>query len=386
MSKIGLKSFIFFILFIVLGRILFPFGDEPDVVVRVPELLEEEHPVFTPYFYLDGILSEINMNVNYICQPKAGVKSMWAEIGSDCNEDTYQIINRILLTFIVTFPLLFLVLFRNFSVKLFTLFKIKDTKNNWNNRFDILAISLLFSGIIYFIGLLSIEQYTLCLSLLLYVFWNKKIPMIVLLSMIMMTDFGNGLVVLFFVVMYYVLHFLYRKMGSRSVYFFMTIMVFLSLFLGFNILIYLQEVPFLASKALAMYELGILGDFNEKYPIVFRPVITLITGIFMTPSGVKVLLLDICYFIAFIYVFFKIKSVKIENKIILEHKLFFLTSITTILFFVFLFPNYSYAKYYMFLVPFILSFIVQVVRKNTLLNFFITMDIIMFVHLILYRL
>lgn len=363
---------------------LFPFADEPDILVRAPELLNEEHPFYSPYHYLGFLLDDITYDT--ACIPDAGVASYWAHIDSSiiCTEDFTQKLQRILLTLFICFPLIVISIFRNRFIFFMNLFKIKRLRKEWYNKLDILSVSLLFSGMVYFIGLLSLEQLTLSLSLLLFVFWNKKIVMAILLMLIALIDFGNGIVVITFVLLYYFLLFAYSKFGNKAVIICIMSLLSFSLILGVDFLLLLQRIPLISDKVTAMANLAESIDFNAKYPLYFRPIITLITAIFMTPSGVKVLIVDICYFLAIIFVVIKAISQK-KQEINKEDRILFLSAITSILFFVFLFPNYSYAKYYMFLIPFLIAAVANIVRKEKIFVFFVVMNILMFFHLFLYR-
>lgn len=385
-SKFGLKASVLFVFFVILGRILFPFADEPDVTVRVPEILDkEEHHFLSPYYLFHFLLDEIDMHSD--CIPNAGVQSVWAIIDNNtCTENSFQIFKRVLLTLIVSFPILYFISFRSSFITMMNTLKIRRNREDWEEKLDVLSISIVFSGVIYFIGLLSVEQLTLIVSLLLFLFIDKKLIVLLLLFYLVSIDFGNALVCLLFVVLYYMFLIVYNKLGIKGVWISSIVLVLTCLILGITVLKHLQQIPILREKAEAMVELNLLRDFNAKYPIYFRPIITLITGMFMTPSGVKVLMIDICYFLAIGYVIIKYKNIRKRNIITDNEKLLFIAAVTTILCFVFMVPNYSFAKYYMFLIPCLLLGVVKIVEKKKILIFFIIMNFIMFFHLILYRL
>ena len=60
-SKFGILSVVIFMVSSLTGRVLYPFGDEPDFTSRAPQLLESEHLFWSPY----SIFSEIFSRLSY---------------------------------------------------------------------------------------------------------------------------------------------------------------------------------------------------------------------------------------------------------------------------------------------------------------------------------
>ncbi|MFL9836510.1 hypothetical protein ABS768_03315 [Flavobacterium sp. ST-75] len=379
-SKFGLKCIVFFLFFSFLGRILFPFGDEPDFSVRAPQLIFGEYNFLVPYNYLQGILQELNYNT--YCVPVAGVNSLWAVIPENyCIESFEQILLRFIIIIVVSLPLLVIIVFRSNKQNRFFLIRKNIEIEVRDKRLDSIALSLIFTGTIYYIGLLSVEQFIICLGFFVFLFKNNIFALIVILLLSISLDLGNSSIIVFFIGLEWFFKKIYKQNNLRKLLFIILLLLSVALILGSTSLLYIQNLPFLQDKANAMYEIELDRNFREKYPILLRPFITCITAFFMTPSGVKVLVVQLLYFIGFSIVLLKVKKVLIKDSFPS-----FLASLTTILFFVFLFPNYANVKYYIFLIPTILLFVSEIFDKNKLANFFIGMNLILFFHLLLYRL
>ena len=61
-----------------------------------------------------------------------------------------------------------------------------------------------------------------------------------------------------------------------------------------------------------------------------------------------------------------------------------LVAVSTILSFVFIFPTYGNAKYYVFMLPFIFSLSLNVYSKNTIIKFVLFLNFILMSFLIMY--
>ena len=380
-SKFGMLSASLFIIFSFFGRILYPFGDEPDFTVRAPRVLNGEHPLWSPYYIFHDFLQ--NLTTVSSCKIKASPLSLWATIEhTTCTESLEQILIRFFLTILIVSPLLYAIIFRKSFVKLMKILQFKKNNIEWNNRLDTLSLTLIFPSITYFLGIFADEQFVLVLSLMIFLFWESPIIVLGLLSMIMYLDLGNSIVVLAFTIFAIFFRFLQKKMSVKFSIFTMLSVIFFALILGYTILTYVEQIPFLASKAGSMYNKAL--GFKNKYPIFVRPIITFMSGTFMTPSGVKVVPIYIIYGFLLLASFRKIYSryhLLEKNKIIL-----FYTAFTTILFFIFLFPDYSFAKYYVFLIPFIFSPLLYLYNKKNIFLLIITSQLIVFIQLILFRL
>ena len=290
-SSFGLVSSLFFIIFSFLGRVLFPFGDEPDFTVRAPRVIFGEHPWWSPYSIFHDLLA--NLEVVSTCSIEASATSMWMSIGTNCTENIEQIIVRFILTILVAFPLLYAITMRKSFVTMMYFLNFKLSAKEWNYRLDALSLSILIPSMIYYFGIFAEEQFTLVLSLFIFLFWGSWILTTFIFSLVMYIDLGNSIVLLTFILFGLFFTFISKKINIKVSITLMLSIVFIAFILGFSFLTYLENISLLASKAEAMYNKGL--GFENKYPVILRPVVTYMTGVFMTPSGVKMIFLYLVY-------------------------------------------------------------------------------------------
>lgn len=382
-SGFGLISSFLFIIFSFVSRILFPFGDEPDFTVRAPRVIFGEYPFWSPYYIFHDILSKLNPIS--LCKIDSSPTSFWSYIETNCTESIEQILIRLFITIIIVLPLLYAITFRKSFVTIMRFINFKLPINEWNNRLDTLSITILFPSILYYLGIFAEEQFTLLLSLFIFLFWGSLFLIYVIIFLIMSIDLGNSIVVLTFVLFSYSFILLSKKISLKFSILCMIGVVLFAFIIGFSFLTYLENISFLASKAEAMYNKGL--KFENKYPVILRPIITFMTSIFMTPSGIKVGLLYLFYGPMLIWIIYKINVLRknLNSKDFNKKYILFFSVFTTILFFVFLFPDYSFGKYYVFMIPFLFIVILDMFKKIRILQFFIITNVILYLHLILYR-
>lgn len=375
-SKFGLILTIMFVTFVFIARFVFPFGDEPDYNYRSSALITQYYPWWTPYYWLENYLDLVDIPSQ--CNIQAGSLSIWAKVDSEtCFVSFEQNLIRWFIVVFVSFPLLIALIFRKFFVSLAKIGGVRKSSVEWTMRLNAVGLALIFPSIIYYISVFSHEQFTLVLSLFVFLFWGTAyvIPILFLMYMV---DFGNTLVVMFFIFSYYLVLTLSKKFHFKKILY---IFLFLTLFILFfrnELLGLLSKIPAISNKIISMSSLLEERGLVEKYPVIFRPVITFMTGIFMTPSGVKV---PFFYVIIVVYVFIKSKSSTFND----NQLAFFIASAFTVLSFVFLLPNYVFAKYYVFLIPFLIySFIDFDGFKNMRLYIAISTSLV-FLNLLLYR-
>lgn len=394
-SIYGILATFFFLLFSLIGRFLFPFGDEPDFTVRAPRVIDGDHFWWSPYSIFHEILQ--NLQVSSSCRIDASPVAIWGYIDSfSCTESIEQILIRFFITIVIASPLFYAIIFRKSFVKIMKFFRFSLTNQEWENRLNAISISLIFPSIVYYLGVMAEEQFTLILSLIIFLFWGSWIIVLSLIALIMSIDIGNSMVVFSSVVFAIFFGFLAKKINIKVSFLVMGILIVVAFVIGFSFLTYLENISFLASKAEAMYSKAITHDFLEKYPLILRPIVTFMTGTFMTPSGLKVIPLYILIFISMLMIIYRLnkqyhlllesKQLNNESFNALKKKIILSSSaITTILFFVFLFPDYGNAKYYVFLIPFVIALPMQIFNKLNILKFIILLNLIVFINLILYR-
>jgi len=382
-SKLGIRTVFFFIFFLVLGKLyLFPFGDEPDFEVRAQELVTgDSQPFWTPYFYFEPLLRTFTYYNS--CYTNSTLFSYWSNIQNNgCTEDTVQSLGRIAITIFSMLPFLIAIVFRDTVLKIVNNLGMKFSKEEWNFRLDVLCIVFVFLGFIYHIGVLALEQFVLVLTIPIFLFWGRWPVIVFMIILASLLDLGNSVVIVTFAS----ITCLFSYLNKLTIMITAIALVLCALVLGISSLSYISSIEFLSDKAGGMVQGEEDLGLRNKYPIFLRPIITFMTGIFFTPSGVKVIPAYILYGIAIIRLIFK-KDTSAKNDPRSNQKFIFIAgSITSILFFLFILPNYSNAKYYVFMFPFIFYAIVNNKNKVNIFNFIIIVNFIIYLHLLLYRL
>lgn len=398
-SKFGSICAFQFVLLSFVGRFLFPFGDEPDFEYRsLSVVFADDHPWWSPYFIFHNIFSTLNRNG--ICDIQSSPFSLWATIPTGCTEEVQQILMRFFLTVIIVSPLLLLIIFQKFFISIIDPKFTKLTQGEWQLRLDALAVSLLLPSVVYLLGVFAEEQFVLVLSLMLSFFLSRIILVGILLFFIINLDFGNGLVVLTAVISTLVNRLLARKFGFRMLMIALLIQLTITINIGFVYFDAILNVDLLANKVNEISSMLSSDDsVANKYPIILRPIVTFMSAIFMTSQNVKVIPLYVFFTIAFVIGVMKFNKLNPPSAISAhgfnyrrgeknfdECKLLLLNSIYVTLFFVFLLPTYSNAKYYLFLTPLIMMSALQVFTRNQIRIAFFYSSFIVYAFLILYRL
>ena len=389
MNKFALKIGLIFSIFLFLYRLLLPFGDEPDFEARSFELMNTQYSLWIPFNWFRD--SYHLFNVNSYCNIDSTVLSFWSSIESiSCTEDITQIFSRFLITITVVAPILILLVFRGIStsfIKVSCGINLLETEA----RFKSIGFALLVPGMIYYLGLFSPEQLSLSLSLLIYLFWGSWIIVSVILWIVASIDFGNGIVVLLFIFYSLLIKKVFWKFGLMITTLVSFLVVTISYITGSRLLLLIQDVPFLANKAIAMMEVYEALDFTEKYPTLLRPVIPFMTGVFMTSSGIKVVLLYALFILMIIISakrLFKVILKGAEGEIdssFNDSLILMMCVISFTLSLIFIFPNYANAKYFMFLTPFLIQPILRVFNNESILFFLGLSNCLILLHLLVYR-
>lgn len=358
-SRFGLISTVLFLMFTIIARLVLPFGDEPDFIVRAPNLIDKGFSWVSPYNYL--MVKTLNYNSN--CNIHGSVTSIWFQIDSyTCKENEWQILHRIFIIFFVSLPIFFMIVFRNLNYKILRFFPNKVAYEEFNRRLDALSICILFPSFLYFVGVMAEEQWVLVLATIVVIFVDIIPISLFLLFLIFTIDIGNFLVVATFFLLSNFFHKVYKERGEKFLNFYSLIIITSAALLNTQLFNILNRIPFLESKVSSILDKKM--GFIDKYPIYFRPVISFITGVFMTPSGIKSL---------FLFLIVLIFSIVISRKVFVKNYNFYTdrvaikSAVTTILFFVLLLPDYAYAKYYVFMLPvFFIPFVRNYSRNKVL--------------------
>lgn len=385
-SKLGFLVVTLFILFSFLGRIFFPFGDEPDWIIRASGVMFGDHPFWSPYLWFNNLILSFSTDSS-ACEIIAGPKSVWGYVPLACNEEWIQSVYRWLITIFIMLPLLFIIIFREGFIKGMAILGFNRTPIEWNRRIDAVALSIIMPGMLYYLGVLAIEQLYLIVAIYIFLFWGFALPIVLIFILLVSIDFGNSIVVLFFIFSLMFFGYIRKRLGNVFFYGFALLLIIFALSVGYILLDLIMQLSFLGGdnrleqKVTSIFNSLDGSEYGDKYPIILRPVITFMSFIFMTPSGLKVPLLYIVYFIAFLFITYKV--FKGEDR---ENQVYWLTSIVVILFFVLLFPTYGNAKYYIFMFPFFVYVALDYFKRLSILTLFSFSSLFVFLNLILYRL
>ena len=392
-NKYIINNFFYFFIFLFISRFLYPLGDEPDFFLKASKVLKNIDHYNDPlnrytdvYSYLRFLLYPLSENVN--CNIKSSPFSLFAQIDYRTCSDN---LNVILIRFFLSSFYLLLIMAPFFFLKSYFLLKklgLNLSIQEWNLRKKILSLSLIFPSMIYYLGILSNEQVTLALSLLLFLFRQSANLSAVLIFMILLIDTGSGLVVLSYYVFISIILYFYR-------YFYYLLYLFLISFLIifffrkdlFNFIsIYIPYIGEIFSNAETFSK-----EIKEKYPIILRPVITYLSFIFLTPAKIKIIPLY-AIFSFYLILFFlktfnkisKINQITSKNKLYFQNTLIFISSVYFIITIVVLLPSYAFAKYYIFITPFFLYSIISVYEFKKVHKFFVLCNIFVFFNLLIY--
>jgi hypothetical protein len=381
-SYFGLIVFFSFLVLSLVSRILFPFADEPDWTIRAPRVLFGEHYVWSPYYFLSDLWNQLNINGS-TCRPEANALSIWAEIPSSCVEGLSQILIRFSMTLFIVSPIMIIAVFRRSFMRIMHLLNLRLSNEEWNHRIDSLALTMIFPSALYYLGVLAEEQLFLVVALYVFLFWGFWIPVVTLFIVLISIDFGNSIVVVFFILSLFFFSKVH-EVNRRVFFIFLVFLLFFFFFIGYRFLEFFSQFSFLGdgftSKSDAMYQSLNGSELVNKYPVILRPIITFMTFVFMTPSGVKVPILYVI--VGFFTFFISLKILKRNDKVL---DCYWFISIFSIISLVFLFPTYANAKYYIFMMPFFVYVVLSFCTRRNVLLFFIFSSFCVFLHLILYR-
>lgn len=376
------------ILLYLISRLLLPYGDEPDWLVRKFELLALSDSFWTPYYFFSSLMHHAAVNPSD-CLIEASATSLGGHFSSGCFTRFYDNVNRFLITFILMFPIIAVLFFKNYSG---SFKKFELTYCNPNLRLAALCMSLFFPGVIYYLGVFSPEQLSLVICLLLIVFYDRIVIVLLLFALAALVDFGNALVFMLFFLYFRSSLSVANRFGLKMFFIASVLLMLAALVAGYVVLSVFESYgPYLGSimapvlgKASAIFEALEQGGYAEKYPVFLRPLITYMSSIFLLPSGFKatiaIIFTTLCLMV-FSLLFVVNKTYK-KREVLPEVYLFLLCPVFFVCMMTFLIPNYAFAKYYIFTMPFVLYGFLNFVSFNRcfvvilLINFFIIAELL----------
>lgn len=365
-----------------------PFGDEPDFGIRSSQIQSLSTFVFDEFQYSDQTTGYIPSDYCDL-QSIKNYNYIWYEIDKDaCQYTLIQSLKKLLFKIILLLPIFTLFLFGQ---------KISN-KSDLKNDINIIFISLFSTGLLYYTSLISHEVYTLVLSLAFLLFRKKLYVNFLILLLIAMIDYGNSLVIFAFYSFYFYLRLL--KYFIKNFILIGILSLTFLIYLSSNFL--LEFIPDLTLFELYKFlPVGLKKYFFHldlhhlmnaetfgKYPIIFRPIIVFLTGIYFTPKFVTSILVIMIHSLSILIIFYnfiiKKYRININNSEEIDSWIYFIAVIMTILFFTTSFPAYCNAKYYIFTVPFIIKTLSFYINTNKIFKFFLFNSLLLIFNLSLY--
>lgn len=396
------KSILIFLLFVFLSLlylILIPFGDEPDFWIRARDYVknyDDYEEWWLPFLNLKPLklLDFLTSKLNHISQCHVGQNPLEIFTYVDphkCTQTDKQIFLRLFInSLLILFVLIFINLLKSSPVN--------RILNISQNKFDNFIISLLFPSYIYFQNLMSNEQIVYLFSIILFLTWERKIISTIIILFITLIDFGSSLFLIFLFISYNIL--LLINNNRKEVSFKILIICisgiilayiasyyFLRIFIDYNFFFFSSTINRFLTD---IYNHHHYHGFIDKYPILLRPVITYFSFIFFTPGYLKsyiLIILSLFFFLHLGYRIYKLrKTSSDEDLLIINENIFNIFIILScILVFIFLLPAYSNFKYYILLVPFVISSMNIIYSNMNILLILFCSNIFILSNLILYR-
>lgn len=386
-SKFGFLCVVAYVLAALIARLVLPFGDEPDWSVRAPELLRGIDNFFSPHYLFQSIVQAVDITASD-CAVNASPLSVSASIPDGCYSDYSDSFSRFMLTVVMLAPLFIILTFRPIYFQLRAFFRKPYLYGaSDGQRLDAVALSLLFPGFIYYLGVFSNEQFFLVVAIYIFLFIDVWAILLGIMFLLFIIDLGNFLVVLSFVIWFRISKYIVYNFGVKYYYLVSGLAVIFSYLVGYYLLVELTFVSMslgfdgVADKSDAIFNSLDGSIYLNNYPVFLRPVITFMTFVFMTPASLKAPLLYI--FVAIYVSFITYRILKMGR---MELVLFWFAPIVIILCFTFLFPTHSNAKYYIFMLPFFIFSALSIFSRYRIFGFFSFMVFLWLSQILLYRL
>ena len=262
MSRSGLLYTFVLILMMVMGRLIFPFGDEPDFETRIQRLQDNQ--------YLSVFVNELNIEKDSKeCQIISSRGDIFAKISFGClAKNAEHFVSRMIFSMVVISPIILILIFRRQMYGFFNLRK-SIHYQEWKKRLNAVALSTIFPGMHYALGYLSKEAITLVVSLLIFIFFRRYLIMSVLLLTLFLIDDGNFIVVLLSLLLYLLFFVVYRLTNRRVLIITFASIILLAYFFGDALLDLLAENGNYEKLSDILSNNPSLFD---KYPKILRPI------------------------------------------------------------------------------------------------------------------
>ncbi len=399
-SRFGIITVTLFILFSVLFQIILPFGDEPDFGYHAPryqsEILSSNYILYHIFPYVLDYMSYISS-----CSIASSPLSMNFDLNYEsCSRDYIHIVGRVFFVFLTFIPLFFVLICRSFFYSAFFFKKSSKEKFLFINRINALSISIVLSSYIYYSNVLSYDSLRLMLTSLLVLFTERIIFSLLILLTVFSMDVGDSIVIGLFISINVCCSLLIYKFGLKALFPFTFSLVLAAFCFGADLLYIASFVEPISDKVNSIIDSYKNINYHDKYPVILRPVVTFMSFVLFTPSYLKPVG---AYFISLIALLLLFRRV-LKNDIIacssnslegtglsdsgceyVKRKVIsgFFAAVTTVLVVIFVLPNYSTAKYYVFMLPFMFSFILMYKTKIKILVFVILINFVVLTEILL---
>lgn len=239
---------------------------------------------------------------------------------------------------------------------------------------------IFFSGFIYYTTLTSVESLTLLLSLIGVVYINSIEIIVIAMIISFRIDFGNTLVSTFFFISYFIYN---HTINKKIVFYIFLALLMVCVSFGVNILSLING--YINNDELANIIYKIQNDpTTNSYPIILKPLLTLMTISDMKQSNLKVPSVSLLFYWYILFSLLKLKYTRLTDyKNFLNYAI---PSVFTCLFFIFLFPTYTNAKYYIFMLPIFFIPSIKIWNLNNTIFYILFINFLYFITLIFYRL
>lgn len=350
--KYDIKYWVPIILVALFSQILTPINDEPDYSVRTIEVESSTNLLLTP----QKLVIELKNRFGKLdgCNSIGDRWSLWHELdGQSCIDNLEIVLFR---AFVVVVFCYLAIVFNKIYYKFISNDGISRGRK-YTDKKNALILSFCMPSMIYYLGLISPESTSLLFSLMGYIAIDSIIVFAVFLSIVLWVDFGNGII--FF--LYYVIRYASLKvdfwLGFRR-------LILLQIFALMLVYVSIDNVIMLVdSSGFLTYKPELLASkidrmAEDQIPLIYRPLITIITFLYMTPQGVKSVTGIIFFAIGIALLIYRAVAARFgcnRNKIdcAANAKAYVecCSGIFLILLCVMAMPDYAFAKYYIFLMP-----------------------------------
>lgn len=358
-----------FVIFSIIYRILLPFGDEPDFFYRTHRFINNYNDFLSPYVFVGFLIEKLNINSN--CEFHSSPFTILSELNfRNCMQSLEQIVYRLLIQLYISIPIFLLIVISFF----------KNKKTQFDENIDAFLLSIITPSYLYYYSVLGVEPFMLLVSSLLLFFKdNNKWVMFLICLYVMTIDIGDSFVVLFFVSSYLFIEYCIKRKGIGFTKIMLCIILLFAFILGPNLLSVFSYIGVVSDKLFEIESAYSAIDYQNKYPVIIRPVITYMTLIFGTAWSVKSVIAYILVSLFLIYTFFKSKKVIYD----VSYYSSLYTPVFVVLFFVFIFPTYANAKYYIFMMPFFISSLLYIHSKKSLVLYMVILNIVVSISLVM---